>query len=137
MYTWRVKDSVHAKVNKTYIHFCIHFQFSRKKWNFENLFLNFTETVRPLPSHMKKIQKLQLQKQSLLGKTNRDRDITLTPRDFNYDNHHYKYLKYTKRAKVTIKTNNNYYSSHLKNILFNGGKLWSSYRYTMLSKQGK
>ncbi|XP_051168631.1 proteoglycan Cow [Leptopilina boulardi] len=58
------------------------------------------ESVHPLPSHLKKMQKLQLQKQSLLGKMNRDRDITLTPRDFNYDNHHYKYLKYSKRAKA-------------------------------------
>ncbi|XP_058800671.1 proteoglycan Cow isoform X2 [Phymastichus coffea] len=31
------------------------------------------------------------------GKNNHD--ITLTPRDFNYDNHHYQYLKYSKRAK--------------------------------------
>ena len=33
----------------------------------------------------------------------RNRDITLTPRDFNYDNHHYQYLKYSKRAKVRVK----------------------------------
>ncbi|XP_031781558.1 proteoglycan Cow isoform X1 [Nasonia vitripennis] len=45
-------------------------------------------------------KKLQLQRQkSLLGKSKNNRDITLTPRDFNYDNHHYQYLKYSKRAK--------------------------------------
>lgn len=38
----------------------------------------------------------------LMGKMGRSHDITLTPRDFNYDNHHYQYLKYTKRGKVSI-----------------------------------
>lgn len=37
----------------------------------------------------------------LMGKMGRNHDITLTPRDFNYDNHHYQYLKYTKRGKVS------------------------------------
>lgn len=36
-----------------------------------------------------------------MGKMGRTHDITLTPRDFNYDNHHYQYLKYTKRGKVS------------------------------------
>ncbi|KAJ8676675.1 hypothetical protein QAD02_012462 [Eretmocerus hayati] len=49
-------------------------------------------------SHPKKSQ-LQRQR-SLLGKNKNNRDITLTPRDFNYDNHHYQYLKYSKRAKT-------------------------------------
>jgi len=40
-------------------------------------------------------------KKMLLGKMGRNHDITLTPRDFNYDNHHYQYLKYTKRGKVS------------------------------------
>jgi len=40
-------------------------------------------------------------KKTLLGKMGRNHDITLTPRDFNYDNHHYQYLKYTKRGKVS------------------------------------
>ena len=46
-------------------------------------------------------KKLQRQK-SLLGKSKGNHDITLTPRDFNYDNHHYQYLKYSKRAKVSL-----------------------------------
>ncbi|KAK0073444.1 hypothetical protein PV326_013405, partial [Microctonus aethiopoides] len=48
--------------------------------------------------HTKKIPQQRLQK-NLLGKSGRNRDITLTPRDFNYDNHHYQYLKYSKRTK--------------------------------------
>ncbi|XP_044011138.1 proteoglycan Cow isoform X1 [Aphidius gifuensis] len=47
--------------------------------------------------HTKKIPQ---SKKSLLGKLSRNRDITLTPRDFNYDNHHYQYLKYSKRTKL-------------------------------------
>ena len=54
-----------------------------------------------LRAHNKKMQ-LQRQK-SLSGKLSRNRDITLTPHVFNYDNHHYQYLKYTKRAKVSLK----------------------------------
>ncbi|XP_012276551.1 proteoglycan Cow [Orussus abietinus] len=51
-------------------------------------------------------KKLQMQMQkSLTGKTSRNRDITLTPRDFNYDNHHYQYLKYSKRAKALALSN--------------------------------
>ncbi|XP_066603602.1 proteoglycan Cow isoform X2 [Prorops nasuta] len=45
-------------------------------------------------------KKMQLQRQKMLGRSGRNRDITLTPRDFNYDNHHYQYLKYTKRDKL-------------------------------------
>lgn len=37
-----------------------------------------------------------------MGKMGHNHDITLTPRDFNYDNHHYQYLKYTKRGKVSL-----------------------------------
>lgn len=39
----------------------------------------------------------------LSGKLNRnsDREFTLTPREFHYDNHHYQYLKYTKREKAS------------------------------------
>ncbi|EGI59518.1 Testican-3, partial [Acromyrmex echinatior] len=45
-------------------------------------------------------KKTQMQrKKMLMGKMGRNHDITLTPRDFNYDNHHYQYLKYTKRGK--------------------------------------
>ncbi|KOC69985.1 Testican-2 [Habropoda laboriosa] len=51
-----------------------------------------------LRAHNKKMQ-MQRQK-SLSGKMSRNRDITLTPHVFNYDNHHYQYLKYTKRAKA-------------------------------------
>lgn len=47
-------------------------------------------------------KKTQMQrKKMLMGKMGRSHDITLTPRDFNYDNHHYQYLKYTKRGKVS------------------------------------
>ncbi|XP_034938062.1 proteoglycan Cow [Chelonus insularis] len=51
-----------------------------------------------LKVHTKKIPPSKLQK-TFLGKTGRNRDITLTPRDFNYDNHHYQYLKYSKKIK--------------------------------------
>jgi len=48
---------------------------------------------------------MQMQKKkTLMGKMGRNHDITLTPRDFNYDNHHYQYLKYTKRGKVSLFT---------------------------------
>ncbi|KAH0568088.1 hypothetical protein KQX54_018179 [Cotesia glomerata] len=53
-----------------------------------------------LKVHTKKIPPTKLQK-NILGKTGRNRDITLTPRDFNYDNHHYQYLKYSKRPKLS------------------------------------
>lgn len=47
-------------------------------------------------------KKMQIERlKSKMGEMMRNRDITLTPRDFNYDNHHYQYLKYTKRAKVS------------------------------------
>ncbi|XP_011629611.1 proteoglycan Cow-like [Pogonomyrmex barbatus] len=47
-------------------------------------------------------KKTQMQrKKMLMGKMGRNHDITLTPRDFNYDNHHYQYLKYTKHGKVS------------------------------------
>ncbi|XP_015120183.1 proteoglycan Cow [Diachasma alloeum] len=48
--------------------------------------------------HTKKFLQIKPQK-SLLGKLGRNRDITLMPRDFNFDNHHYQYLKYGKRIK--------------------------------------
>ncbi|XP_057338958.1 proteoglycan Cow isoform X1 [Microplitis mediator] len=51
-----------------------------------------------LKVHTKKIPQAKLEK-NFLGKSGRNRDITLTPRDFNYDNHHYQYLKYSKRPK--------------------------------------
>ncbi|EFN85466.1 Testican-3, partial [Harpegnathos saltator] len=48
-------------------------------------------------------KKMQMQrKKGLMGKMGRNHDITLTPRDFNYDNHHYQYLKYSKRGKVSL-----------------------------------
>lgn len=52
-----------------------------------------------LHTHNKKMQ-MQRQK-ALASKMTRNHEITFTPRDFNYDNHHYQYLKYTKRAKVS------------------------------------
>ncbi|XP_048512789.1 proteoglycan Cow isoform X2 [Athalia rosae] len=59
-------------------------------------------------------KKMQMQRQnSFLGKLNRNRDITLTPRDFNYDNHHYQYLKYTKHAKIPAPASNTYEDKHL------------------------
>ncbi|KMQ91648.1 testican-like protein, partial [Lasius niger] len=46
-------------------------------------------------------KKMQMQrKKTFMGKMGHNHDITLTPRDFNYDNHHYQYLKYTKRGKL-------------------------------------
>lgn len=63
-----------------------------------------------LRAHTKKTQ-TQRQK-SLMGKIGRNHDFTLTPRDFNYDNHHYRYLKYTKRAK-TLASANRYDDKHL------------------------
>ncbi|XP_053980425.1 proteoglycan Cow isoform X1 [Hylaeus anthracinus] len=46
-------------------------------------------------------KKMQMERQkSKMGEMMRNRDITLTPRDFNYDNHHYQYIKYTKRGKA-------------------------------------
>ncbi|XP_043273694.1 proteoglycan Cow isoform X2 [Venturia canescens] len=59
-------------------------------------------------------KKAQMQKQkSLLGKISRNRDITLTPRDFNYDNHHYQYLKYSKRGKTAAGGLSRYDDKHL------------------------
>ncbi|XP_032681567.1 proteoglycan Cow isoform X1 [Odontomachus brunneus] len=59
-------------------------------------------------------KKMQMQrKKTLMGKMGgRSHDITLTPRDFNYDNHHYQYLKYTKRGKALINANR-YDDKHL------------------------
>ncbi|XP_015430615.1 PREDICTED: testican-2 [Dufourea novaeangliae] len=57
-------------------------------------------------------KKMQTQRQKSMGKLTRNRDITLTPRDFNYDNHHYQYLKYTKRAKA-LAAGNKYDDKHL------------------------
>lgn len=57
-------------------------------------------------------KKMQMQRQKSLGKLTRNRDITLTPRDFNYDNHHYQYLKYTKRAKA-LAAESKYDDKHL------------------------
>ncbi|XP_015589539.1 proteoglycan Cow isoform X2 [Cephus cinctus] len=62
------------------------------------------------------MKKLQLHRQkSLMGRSSRNRDITLTPRDFNYDNHHYQYLKYTKRAKALASGNGYDDNKHLMN----------------------
>ncbi|KYN40489.1 Testican-2 [Trachymyrmex septentrionalis] len=60
-------------------------------------------------------KKTQMQrKKMLMGKMGRNHDITLTPRDFNYDNHHYQYLKYTKRGKG-LANMNRYDDKHLMN----------------------
>ncbi|KYN18117.1 Testican-2, partial [Trachymyrmex cornetzi] len=60
-------------------------------------------------------KKTQMQrKKMLMGKMGRNHDITLTPRDFNYDNHHYQYLKYTKRGKGLANVNR-YDDKHLMN----------------------
>ncbi|KAL6254805.1 hypothetical protein P5V15_014140 [Pogonomyrmex californicus] len=55
--------------------------------------------VADLRTYSKKTQ--MQRKKMLMGKMGRNHDITLTPRDFNYDNHHYQYLKYTKHGKVS------------------------------------
>lgn len=60
--------------------------------------MNFA--VADLRTYSKKTQ--MQRKKMLMGKMGRNHDITLTPRDFNYDNHHYQYLKYTKRGKVSL-----------------------------------
>ncbi|XP_076672319.1 proteoglycan Cow [Andrena cerasifolii] len=58
-------------------------------------------------------KKMQMQRpKSLASKIMRNNEITFTPRDFNYDNHHYQYLKYTKRAKV-LATGNIYNEKYL------------------------
>ncbi|XP_076247969.1 proteoglycan Cow isoform X2 [Calliopsis andreniformis] len=57
-------------------------------------------------------KKMHVQRQkSLANKLKRSHDITFTPRDFNYDNHHYRYLKYTKRIKE-LASGNNYHEQH-------------------------
>lgn len=60
--------------------------------------LIFFPPASDLRAHNKK---MQLQRQKALSGKMRNRDITLTPHVFNYDNHHYQYLKYSKRAKVS------------------------------------